>query len=279
MDTQNMRPTISEKRSTFRQLHDTGCFVIPNPWDAGSAVVLEDLGFKALASTSAGLAWSQARPDNGLEVETVLAHLSVLVDAVDIPINADFENAFAEDPGGVEINVGRAIETGIAGLSVEDSAGGRNAGLYDFGLSVERIAAARTAIDQSGHDVFLTARSEGFLVGAPDLDETLRRLTAYAQAGADCLYAPGLKDEEQITAVVQAVAPKPVNALTLGLPLETLAGFGARRISVGSSLAHAAYAELWHAAKDIADTGNFETSKPNPGRGVPFNKIFSKHRT
>jgi len=271
-----MRPTISEKRSTFRALHEAGCFVIPNPWDAGSAVILEDLGFKALASTSAGLAWSQARPDNGLVVETVLDHLSVLVDAVDIPINADFENAFAEDPSGVENNVSRAIETGIAGLSVEDSAGGRNAGLYDFDLSVERIAAARTAIDQSGHDVFLTARSEGFFIGQPDLDETLRRLAAYSDAGADCLYAPGLKDKDQITAVVQAVAPKPVNVLTLGLPLETLAEFGARRVSVGGSLAHAAYAELWHSAKDIAETGNFETSKPNPGRGVPFNKIFSK---
>lgn len=271
-----MRPTISEKRATFRQLHETGCFVMPNPWDAGSAAILEDLGFKALASTSAGLAWSQARPDNALELDTVLAHLAVLAVAVDIPVNADFENAFAEDPDSVEANVARAIETGVAGLSVEDGAGGRNAGLYDFDLSVERIAAARAAIDRSGHDVFLTARSEGFFIGQPDFDETVRRLTAYAQAGADCLYAPGLREEDQIAAVVQAVTPKPVNVLTLGLSLETLAGLGARRISVGGSLAHAAYAELWHAAKDIADTGAFETSKPNPGRGVPFNRIFSK---
>jgi 2-methylisocitrate lyase-like PEP mutase family enzyme len=197
-----MRPTVAEKRQTFRKLHETGCFVIPNPWDTGSAAILQSLGFMALASSSAGFAWSNARPDYKVARDDVLAHLTTICAATDIPVNADFENGFADDPDGVAANIALAIETGVAGLSIEDSSWDENDPLYDFDLSVARIVAARKAIDDSGSGVFLTARSEGFFAGKPDFDDMLARIRAYADAGADCLYAPGLREEDQIAAVI-----------------------------------------------------------------------------
>jgi 2-methylisocitrate lyase-like PEP mutase family enzyme len=272
-----MRPTTADKRETFRKLHDSGCFVVPNPWDAGSAAILQSLGFRALASSSAGFAWSQARPDYNVTRDELLAHLTALVDATDIPLNADFENGFADDSDGVAENVKLAIETGIAGLSVEDSSWVEGDPLYDFDLSVARVAAARKAIDDSGTGVFLTARSEGFFAGKPNFDETLERLRAYADVGADCLYAPGLRDQSQIAAVIETVAPKPVNVLTFGLSVDTLAGLGARRISVGGSLARGAYAELHRVASEIAATGEFGALQPAPG-SVTLNKLFEGYR-
>lgn len=270
-----MRPTIADKRQTFRKLHENGCFVIPNPWDSGSAAILQSLGFKALASSSAGFAWSQARADYNVNRDDLLAHLQALVDATDIPINADFENGFADDPDGVAANVTRAIGTGIAGLSVEDSSWAEGDPLYDFDLSVSRVAAARKAIDDSGEDVFLTARSEGFFAGKPDFDDMLARIKAYADAGADCLYAPGLREEEQISALIEAVAPKPVNVLTFGLSVDTLAGLGVRRISVGGQLARSAYADLHRVASDIAETGEFGTVG---GGKLNLNKLYETYR-
>ncbi len=269
-----MPTSTAEKRAAFRALHASGCFVIPNPWDVGSAVALQSLGFKALASTSAGFAWSIGRADNRVERDAVLAHLSALAGATDIPLNADFENGFADAPDGVAESVTLAVRTGIAGLSIEDSTGDAANPLYDFSLAVERIAAARAAIDASGADVMLTARSEGFIAGRPDLDETLRRLTAYAEAGADCLYAPGLRQADQISAVVKAVAPKPVNVLTPGLSVAVLADLGVRRISVGGSLARAAWGEFLRTAREIASDGVFDRFADGaPGRDL--NALFA----
>jgi len=270
-----MTVTAADKRSAFRHLHEAGCFVMPNPWDAGSAILLESLGFEALASTSAGFAWSLGRPDYAVNLDEVLDHLTALAGAVDLPVNADFENAFAHAPEDVAANVARAVETGIAGLSVEDSRRDAQAPLYDFSQAVERVSAARTAIDASGSGVLLTARSEGFFVGRPDFDETLRRLVAYSDAGADCLYAPGLRDESQIAALVKAVAPKPVNVLTLGLPVATLAELGVRRISVGGSLARAALGEFLRAAEEIAGTGSFAAFE-RAAPGGRLNGIFAE---
>ena len=269
-----MPATPPEKRAAFRRLHESGCFVLPNPWDVGSAIALESLGFKAIASTSAGLAWSLGRPDNKVGLDQILTHLTALAGAVDIPLNADFENGFADDPAGVAANVASAVETGVAGLSVEDSTGDADAPLYDFTLAVERVAAARAAIDASGSGVILTARSEGFIAGRPDFDETLRRLAAFAAAGADCLYAPGLSLESQIAEMVKAVAPKPVNVLTLGLPVAALAALGVRRISVGGSLARAAWGEFLRAAREIAADGTF-TAFDRAESGRKLNRLFS----
>ena len=272
-----MTATVAAKRAHFRKLHEAGCFVMPNPWDLGSAVALQSLGFSALASTSAGMAWSMARPDNQVARDEVLGHLAGLAERLDVPLNADFENAFAREPAGVAANVSLAIETGVAGLSVEDSTGDKNSPLYDFDLAVERIAAARAAINASGADVILTARSEGFIAGRPDLAQTIRRLTAFAEAGADCLYAPGLREIEQIAAVVAAVAPKPVNVLTPGLSVAALAALGVRRISVGGSLARAAWGEFLRAARQIRGEGSFEAL----ARGAPggeLNALFSADR-
>lgn len=268
--------SLAEKRAAFRQLHESGCFVIPNPWDAGSAVLLQSLGFKALASTSAGMAWSMAKPDNKAERDDVLAHLRLLTAATDIPVNADFENGFADDPDGVAANVAKAVETGIAGLSIEDSTGNKDAPLYDFDLAVRRIAAARAALDQTGSGVLLTARSEGFFVGRPDLDETVKRLKAYAAAGADVLYAPAIREEAQIRTVVQAAAGKPVNMLTMGQSVAELAKLGIRRISVGGSLARVAWGELIRTAKEIAAEGTFEHFKQG-APGAELNRLFSQH--
>ena len=249
------KPTVE----SFRRLHESGCFVIPNPWDLGSARMLVRLGFQAVATTSAGFAWSVGRPDYGVTLEQVLEHLRTIANAVDVPVNADFEGAFATDPEGVARNVTEAARTGIAGLSIEDSTRDSANPLFDFTLAVERIQAARRAIDDSGTGVLLTGRSEGFISGRPDLEETIRRLTAYSEAGADCLYAPGIREESQIRAIVQAVAPKAINVL-VGTDFTTvsrLAELGVRRISTGGALARAAYTAFLEAAEQIAAQGAF----------------------
>jgi 2-methylisocitrate lyase-like PEP mutase family enzyme len=249
----------SEKVETFHRLHAEGCFVIPNPWDVGTAVALEQMGFKALATTSSGHAWTLARPDNGVFRDEALEHLREIAGAVDVPVNADFEAGFADDPHGVAVNVKLAAATGIAGLSIEDSTGDAAEPLYPFDLAVERIRAAREAIDESGTGVLLTGRSEGFVAGRPDLPETIHRLKAYAEAGADCLYAPGISTTDDVAAVVAAVAPKPVNLL-VNAPFITVAAaasLGARRISVGGTLARTAWAGFLAAAQEIANEGTF----------------------
>ena len=255
----------------FRRLHEAGCFVIPNPWDLGSARLLAGLGFRALATTSSGYAWSLGRPDNGITLEEALAHLRAMVNAVDLPVNADFEGGFAIEPAQVGANVMLAVATGIAGLSIEDSTGDVSRPLVDFQLATERIRAARSAIDASGTGVVLVGRSEGFIVGRPDLGETIRRLTAYAEAGADCLYAPGIRTRDEIAMVVAAVAPKPLNVL-VGSDFATvteLADLGVRRISVGGALARAAWGGFLEAAREIAERGTFAAL----GRGTPFATI------
>jgi 2-methylisocitrate lyase-like PEP mutase family enzyme len=254
-------PSIDEKRRTFRTLHQTGCFVIPNPWDIGTARYLQSLSFKALATTSAGFAFSRGLPDGGVAREAMLAHLSEIVAATDVPVNADFENGYAHEPDAVAESVRLCIETGVAGLSIEDATGEPDKPLYDFDHAVARVRAARTAIDRTGAGVLLTGRAECFLHGRPELDEAIRRLVAYAQAGADCLYAPGIRTREQIAAVVKAVAPKPVNVLVgfaSELTVADIAGLGARRISVGGALARAAWGGFIRAAKLIADNGRFD---------------------
>jgi 2-methylisocitrate lyase-like PEP mutase family enzyme len=250
---------MSSRCRAFRQLHQSGCFVIPNPWDCGSARLLAQLGFPALATTSSGFAWSMGRSDNHVSLADTLTHLRLIAGAVEVPVNADFEGGFAIRPVDVATNVGAATATGIAGLSIEDSTGDASNPLFDFVLAVERIQAARRAIDESGTGVLLTGRSEGFIVGRPDLAETVRRLTAYAEAGADCLYAPGIRSKADIVAVVQAVAPKPVNVL-VGSDFATvteLANMGVRRISVGGALARAAWNGFLQAAREIAEQGTF----------------------
>ena len=270
-----MNPQVPE----FRRLHEAGCFVLPNPWDDGSARILVGLGFKAVATTSAGMAWAHGRRDNEISLELALAHLRTIVAAVEVPVNADFEDGFARDPIGVAANVWAAAETGIAGLSIEDSTGDQAAPLYEFDLAVERIKAARRAIDDSGTGVLLTGRSEGFIAGRPDLAETIRRLVAYAQAGADCLYAPGVRTMSDVSAIVNAVAPKPVNVLvsTDFTTVAQLAEVGVRRISVGGALARAAWTGFLAAAREIATTGTFSTL----ARSIPvpeMNRLFGPAR-
>jgi methylisocitrate lyase len=252
-------------------LHESGCFVIPNPWDAGSACVLASLGFPALATTSSGFAWSLGRRDNHVSLEEALAHFRSLARGVDVPVNGDFEGGFAREPAAVAANVTLASATGLAGLSIEDSTGNPSAPLFDFTLSVERVRAARTALDDSGTGLVLTARSEGFIVGRPDLAETIRRLTAYAEAGADCLYAPGIRTREDIAALVGSVSPKPVNVLAGSdfATVDELASLGVRRISVGGALARAAWTGFLRAATEIAERGTFSSL----GRAVPFADI------
>lgn len=268
------RPSVAERRRAFRALHESGCFVMPNPWDVGSALALQGLGFPALASTSAGMAWSMGRPDNQVELEDVLDHLAALTDRLDVPLNADFENGFADAPEGVAAHVARAVDTGVAGLSIEDSTGVAATPLYDFDLAVARVAAARRAIEAQDPAVVLTARSEGFICGRPDLKETIRRLRAFAEAGADCLYAPGLRDPDHIAEVVRAVAPKPVNVLAPGQPVADLAALGVRRISVGGALARTAWGGFLRAAREIADAGTF-THFAEGTAGGELNRMFS----
>jgi methylisocitrate lyase len=262
---------MPDRYAVFRQLHESGCFVIPNPWDVGSARMLAHLGFKALATTSSGFAWSVGRRDNHVSLDQALDHLRLMASSVELPVNADFEGGFAVEPEGVATNVAAAAKTGVAGLSIEDSTGDEKAPLFDFSLAVERMRAARRAIDASGTGVLLVGRSEGFIVGRPDLAETIRRLTAYAEAGAECLYAPGLRSMEDIAAVVNAVAPKPVNVLVGGdfATVEQLAAIGVRRISVGGALARAAWAGFIAAATEIAQHGTFGAL----GRAAPSSAI------
>ncbi len=257
----NFRPSIADKRETFRKLHETGCFVIPNPWNVGTARYLQGLGFKALATTSGGHAHSQGYPDGTQSRDDVLAHFRELAAATDVPLNADFENGFADDPDGVADNVTRCIATGVAGLSIEDSPKDASTPLYGIDLAVARVKAARAAIDRAGGDVVFTARAENFIRGVTDLDDVIRRLKAYKAAGADCLYAPGLTKREQIEAVVQAVSPQPVNFLNggaLGLTVSDLAAMGVRRISVGGSLARVAMHAFVRIATEIANDCKYD---------------------
>jgi 2-methylisocitrate lyase-like PEP mutase family enzyme len=274
------RPSVADKRRAFHLLHETGCFVLPNPWDPGSARYLQSLGFKAVATTSAGFAWSKARADNGATRDMVIAHLQEMVEAIDIPVNADFESGFAVDADGVAESVRRAIEAGVAGLSIEDSTGDAARPLYDRDVAVERLRAARRAIDRAGGDTLLVGRSEGFITGRPDLDETIARLKAYSDAGADCLYAPGLRTREQIAAVVAAVAPKPVNVL-IGWPdeltVQDIAALGVRRISVGGALARCAWGGFMGAARLLAEQGSFAGFQ-QAASGAELNALFATRR-
>jgi 2-methylisocitrate lyase-like PEP mutase family enzyme len=271
-----MPMTTADKRTIFRKMHESGCFVLPNPWDAGSARALQHLGFKAIASTSAGFAWSIGKADNRVTLEEVLQHLTMLCSAVDLPVNADFEGGFAHEADKVAANVARAAKTGVAGLSIEDSTGDAAKPLYEWALAIERIKAARAAIDADKSGVLLVGRCEGFLVGQPDLTMVIDRLTAYADAGADCLYAPGIKTKEQISAVVKAVHPKPVNLLigAPGISVAEAAELGVRRISVGGSLARAAWGGLMRASREIAEKGTF-TELGSGYSGGELNKMFS----
>jgi methylisocitrate lyase len=247
--------TVTEKREAFRRLHESGCFVLPNPWDLGSALHLQSLGFKALASTSSGFALTLGRPDYGIGRDELLDHLRSLAEAIDLPFNADFEGGFAVEPEGVAANVRLAVETGVAGLSIEDRVVGGDPGLLDLGLAVERMRAARAAIDQDASGVILVGRCEGYLVGQPDLAATIARLEAYAEAGAHCLYAPGPRTGEEIAAIVKALAPLPINVLLRepGPTVAELANLGVRRVSTGGALAFTAWRAFTAAAKALAD--------------------------
>jgi len=252
--------SVKEKRTAFQELHRSGCFAIPNPWDIGSARYLQHLGFKAVATTSAGVAFSRGLPDGAVGRDIMLEHIREIVEATEIPVNADFENGYADSPGEVAENVRLCVDTGVAGLSIEDSTGRKGRPLYDVDLAVERIREAREAIGDSG--ALLVARAECFLVGVTNIDEAIRRLTAYANVGADCLYAPGIREREHIAAVVAAVAPKPVNLLiggAVGLTMSDAAALGVRRVSVGGALARVAWGGFMRAAKELAEQGRFDS--------------------
>jgi 2-methylisocitrate lyase-like PEP mutase family enzyme len=251
--------SVAERRHSFRELHGSGCFALPNPWDIGSAKYLAHLGFKALATTSAGFAFSRGLADGAVGLDPMLAHVREIVEATDVPVNADFENGYAHDPEELAMNLRLCVETGVAGLSVEDNSGRGDEPLYELELAADRIRAAKAAIGDSG--VVLTGRAECFLVGRDDIDEVIQRLTAYADAGADCLYAPGIRERDHIVAVVKAVAPKPVNLLISapgGLTIRDAAELGVRRVSVGGALARAAWGGFIRAAKELAENGIFD---------------------
>ncbi len=270
-----MPVSTADKRATFKKLHESGCFIIPNPFDVGSAIALQKLGFKAAASTSAGFAWTIGKADNRVTVDDVCNHLAAICAAVDIPVNADYEDGFAHEPDKVAVNVGRAVKTGVAGLSIEDFTGDAAKPLFDRALAVERIKAARQAVDADKSGVLLTGRCEAFLRGVKDMDLVIDRLNAYAEAGADCLYAPGISTKEEISIVVKAVAPKPVNLLigASGLSLKEAEALGVRRISVGGSLARTAWAGFMKSAKEMAEKGTF-TELASGYPGGELNKMF-----
>jgi 2-methylisocitrate lyase-like PEP mutase family enzyme len=273
------RPSTADKRKAFRELHKSGCFVIPNPWSVGTARYLQGLGFKALATTSAGHAHSQGFPDGAQSIDDVLAHYRELSAATDVPLNADFENGFADDPDKVADNVTRCIATGVAGLSIEDSPQSE-VPLYEFDAALARVKAARTAIDKAGGDVVFTARTEGFIRGRPDIDETIRRLKAFADAGADCLYSPGIKTREHIEATVKAVGGKAINFLNssaFGFTVSDLAGMGVRRISVGGTLSRVAMDAFIKSARAIATEGRFDSFAGVVGN-AELNKFFGEDR-
>ncbi len=268
----HVRPSIADKRRAFHKLHEAGCFAIPNPWDVGSARYLQGLGFKALATTSSGFAWSHGHCDGGMSRDRVLDHLTEMVEATDLPINADFESGFAPDAAGVAESVRLAVETGVAGLSIEDSTGDASRPLYEVDTAVDRIRAARKAIDKAGGDALLVGRAECFLVGRPDLEHTIHRLKAYSDAGADCLYAPGIRTPEHIRAVVAGVAPKPVNLL-MGwagdLTMREIGELGIRRVSVGGALARSAWGGFMRAAQLIIEQGKFDGfAEAAPGKDL-----------
>jgi 2-methylisocitrate lyase-like PEP mutase family enzyme len=273
------RPSTADKRKAFRELHKSGCFVIPNPWSVGTARYLQGLGFKALATTSAGHAHSRGFPDGAQSMDDVLAHYRELSAATDVPLNADFENGFADDPDKVADNVTRCIATGVAGLSIEDSPQSE-VPLYEFDAALARVKAARTAIDKAGGDVVFTARTEGFIRGRPDIDETIRRLKAFADAGADCLYSPGIKTREHIEATVKAVGGKAINFLNssaFGFTVSDLAGMGVRRISVGGTLSRVAMDAFIKSARAIATEGRFDSFAGVVGN-AELNKFFGEDR-
>jgi len=268
--------TTIQKRAAFRQLHQSGCFVLPNPWDEGSAKALAAMGFKALATTSAGHAWSNGQADGQLSRADALAHMRLMTEAVDLPLNADFEGGFADTLAELEESVSLAIETGVAGFSLEDSTGDAQSPLRGIDDAAARISVARSVIDRMGGDTLLVGRAENFFVGAPDLDDAIARLKAYADAGADCLYAPGIRTREQIQAVVAAVAPKPVNVLigwNSELTVKDLAELGVRRISVGGALARTAWDGFLRAARSIAGQGRFDSFAMTP-TGAELNDLF-----
>jgi 2-methylisocitrate lyase-like PEP mutase family enzyme len=266
--------TTADKRAAFKKLHESGCFIIPNPFDVGSAKALQHLGFKALASTSAGFAWTIGKADNRVTVDDVCNHLAAISAAVDIPVNADFEDGFAHEPDKVGINVARAVKAGVSGLSIEDYTGDAAKPLFDRALAIERIKAARKAIDADNSGVLLTGRCEAFLRGVKDLNLVIDRLTAYAAAGADCLYAPGISTTEEISAVVKAVHPKPVNLLVGAAgSLADIGALGVRRISIGGSLARMAWAGFMKASKEMAEKGTF-SEFANGFPGGELNKMF-----
>jgi 2-methylisocitrate lyase-like PEP mutase family enzyme len=274
--------STADKRKAFRKLHESGCFVIPNPWNIGSARYLQGLGFPALATTSSGHAHSGGYPDGAQSLDDVLAHFTEIADATDVPLNADFENGFADtdDLDTLGRNVTRCVATGVAGLSIEDSPNDGRTPLYDLDTALARVKAARTAIDRAGGDVVFTARAENFVRGVNDLDDTVRRLKAYGAAGADCLYAPGIKTREQIEAVVKAVAPKPVNFLNggaFGFTVSDIAAMGVRRISVGGSLARVALHAFIRTATAIAKDGKFD-GFAELITNAELNKFFSEDR-
>jgi 2-methylisocitrate lyase-like PEP mutase family enzyme len=269
-----MNRTVTAKRDAFRKLHEHGCFVLPNPWDVGSARILQHMGFAALASTSSGFAWTMGRPDYAVTRDDVLHHLASLCDAVDLPVNADFESGFAATPEGVAANVVLAIQTGVSGLSIEDRKIEAISELYSVDVAVERIRAARKAIDQNGSNVILVARTESLLIDPSAVTTAIDKLVAFAEAGADCLYAPGVRGRTDVTAMVRAVAPKPVNVLALepGISVAELADLGARRISVGGALARIAWSAMVATAEQIK-AGSFNGL--NSGTtGGQLNEIF-----
>jgi 2-methylisocitrate lyase-like PEP mutase family enzyme len=268
-------PSIEDKRREFRRLHESGCFAIPNPWDIGTAKYLQHLGFKAIATTSAGYAFSHGLSDGAVKRDDMLAHIKELVDATDIPVNADFENGYADDPNRVAENARLCAETGVAGLSIEDATDRRESRIYDLNLAVERIHAVREAIDTT--DVLLVGRAEGFLVGREKIDQVIKRLVAYSEAGADCLYAPGFKERDHIKAIVECVAPKPVNILigsAIGLTMREAASLGARRVSVGGAFARAAWGGFIRSAKELIEKGTFDELS-NAASYAELQELFS----
>jgi 2-methylisocitrate lyase-like PEP mutase family enzyme len=276
-----MKSTQTSLAEKFRELHEAGCFVLPNPWDIGTAIYLERLRFEALATTSAGFAFSRGKPDGGVPRDQMLAHIREIVKATSLPVNADFHAGYADEPEDVAANVRLCVETGVAGLSIEDSTGRSDRPLYEKKLAIERIRAARLEIDASKSGVVLTGRCEAWLVGDPDpLHTVLDRLTAYAEAGADCLYAPGVTDPNEIAQIVNAVAPKPINVLVSGfnhhLTSAGLADLGVRRISLGSGLALAAWGAFFRAAQDIKTNGIFNLLADN-APSVELNELFGRH--
>src|SRR5437899_3990500 len=267
-------PMIAERRQIFRQLHESGCFAIPNPWDIGTAKYLQHLGFKAIATTSAGFAFSRGLSDSVVTRDDMLTHIKELVEATDIPVNADFENGYADDPNWCAENARLCAETGVAGLSIEDAANRKESPIYDVDLAIERIHAVREALHDTG--VVLVGRAEGFLVGREDIDQVIRRLVAYSEAGADCLYAPGFKEREHIKAIVAAVAPKPGNILiggAIGLTMKDAASLGARRVSVGGAFARAAWGGFIRAAKELIEKGTFD-ELANAASHAELQKLF-----